>query len=81
MFSPPEQDPLANATHRYMLIGIQVVGIPSIAIAYAVDSYKTLPGEIMIAATIVKNTFGVCLTSPYKSEPNTMADDEFCSLA
>ncbi|KAH6659160.1 major facilitator superfamily domain-containing protein [Truncatella angustata] len=42
----------------YMLIGIQVVGIPGIAIAYAVDCYKALPGEIMIAATIVKNTFG-----------------------
>ncbi|KAK9418415.1 putative Major facilitator superfamily domain-containing protein [Seiridium unicorne] len=42
----------------YMLIGIQVVGIPAIAIAYAVDCYKALPGEIMIAATIMKNTFG-----------------------
>ncbi|KAI1876764.1 uncharacterized protein JN550_000836 [Neoarthrinium moseri] len=42
----------------YMLVGIQVVGIPSIAIAYAVDCYKALPGEIMIAATIIKNTFG-----------------------
>lgn len=43
----------------YGLVGVQVVGIPSIAISYAVDSYKSLPGEIMIAATIVKNTFGV----------------------
>lgn len=43
----------------YGLVGVQVVGIPSIAISYAVDSYRTLPGEIMIAATIVKNTFGV----------------------
>ncbi|OTA58303.1 MFS general substrate transporter [Hypoxylon sp. EC38] len=42
----------------YTLVGLQVVGIPAISIAYAVDSYKTLPGEIMIAATIVKNTFG-----------------------
>ncbi|KAI1804223.1 putative MFS transporter [Daldinia bambusicola] len=42
----------------YSLVGLQVVGIPAVAIAYAVDSYKTLPGEIMIAATIVKNTFG-----------------------
>ncbi|RYP91957.1 hypothetical protein DL770_001931 [Monosporascus sp. CRB-9-2] len=42
----------------YTLVGVQVVGIPAIAISYAVDSYKTLPGEIMIAATIVKNTFG-----------------------
>lgn len=90
----------------YSLVGLQVVGIPAIAIAYAVDSvstlcslvciiaglfvsdmsylfamisshgcrdfnrgivadvgcdlqYKSLPGEVMIAATIVKNTFGV----------------------
>ncbi|KAI1759430.1 putative MFS transporter [Hypoxylon sp. FL1150] len=42
----------------YSLVGFAVVGIPAIAIAYAVDSYKALPGEIMIAATIVKNTFG-----------------------
>ncbi|KAI1209580.1 MFS general substrate transporter [Annulohypoxylon truncatum] len=42
----------------YTLVGLQVVGIPAVAIAYAVDSYKTLPGEVMIAATIVKNTFG-----------------------
>lgn len=44
----------------YGLVGVQVVGIPSIVISYAVDSYKSLPGEIMIAATVVKNTFGVC---------------------
>lgn len=43
----------------YGLVGVQVVGIPSIAISYAVDSYRTLPGEIMIAATVIKNTFGV----------------------
>lgn len=43
----------------YGSVGIQVVGIPAIVISYAVDSYKSLPGEIMIAATIVKNTFGV----------------------
>lgn len=43
----------------YGMVGVQVVGIPSIAISYAIDSYKSLPGEILIAATIVKNTFGV----------------------
>ncbi|KAH7031562.1 major facilitator superfamily domain-containing protein [Microdochium trichocladiopsis] len=42
----------------YGLVGVQVVGIPTIAIAYAVDCYKALPGEVMIAATVVKNTFG-----------------------
>lgn len=43
----------------YGLVGVQTVGIPAVVIAYAVDCYKTLPGEIMIAATVVKNTFGV----------------------
>lgn len=52
-----------------MLVGIQVVGIPSIVIAYAVDCYKTLPGEIMIAATIVKNTFGVSTNTIIVSLP------------
>ncbi|ORY64822.1 major facilitator superfamily domain-containing protein [Pseudomassariella vexata] len=37
---------------------VVVVGIPAVAIAYATDCYKALPGEIVIAATIVKNTFG-----------------------
>lgn len=43
----------------YGLVGVQVVGIPAVVISYAVDSYKSLPGEIMIAATVVKNSFGV----------------------
>lgn len=52
----------------YGLVGVQVVGVPAVVISYAVDSYKSLPGEIMIAATVVKNTFGVStlvfITSP-----------------
>lgn len=43
----------------YGLVGVQTVGVPAVVIAYAVDCYKTLPGEIMIAATVIKNTFGV----------------------
>jgi hypothetical protein len=62
---------------RYMLIGIQVVGIPSIAIAYAVDCYKALPGEIMIAATIVKNTFGVSSFPPYLLKKTKVSFDAF----
>ncbi|OTA98091.1 hypothetical protein M426DRAFT_123597 [Hypoxylon sp. CI-4A] len=42
----------------YTLIGLQMVGVPTIVIAYAVDSYKSLPGEVMIAATVVRDTFG-----------------------
>lgn len=45
----------------YGLVGVQTVGLPAVVIAYAVDCYKTLPGEIMISATVVKNTFGVSL--------------------
>lgn len=26
---------------------------------YAIDCYKHIPGQIMVSATIVKNTFGV----------------------
>lgn len=47
----------------YGLVGIEVVGVPAVVISYAVDSYKSLPGEIMIAATVVKNTFGVSNTN------------------
>lgn len=43
----------------YGLVGVEVVGVPAVVISYAVDSYKALPGEVMIAATVVKNTFGV----------------------
>lgn len=42
----------------YTCVGIQVVSIPAIVISYAVDCYKHLPGQIMVSATIVKNTFG-----------------------
>lgn len=48
----------------YGLVGVEVVGIPAVVISYAVDSYKALPGEIMIAATVVKNSFGVSLAIP-----------------
>ena len=56
----------------YMLVGIQVVGIPAITISYAVDCYKSLPGEIMIAATIVKNTFGVSFFPSLVSFPRSL---------
>ncbi|RDW79572.1 MFS general substrate transporter-40 [Coleophoma cylindrospora] len=42
----------------YGFVGVEVVSIPAIIISYAVDSYKHLPGQIMVSATIVKNTFG-----------------------
>ncbi|PQE14259.1 MFS transporter protein [Rutstroemia sp. NJR-2017a BVV2] len=42
----------------YGFIGIEIVGIPTIVIAYAVDCYKHISGEIMVTATIAKNTYG-----------------------
>jgi len=42
----------------YGFVGIQVVSIPAIVISYAVDCYKHIPDQIMVTATIVKNTFG-----------------------
>lgn len=44
------------------LVGVQVVAIPTIVITYAIDSYKPVTGEIMVIATVCKNTFGVSLS-------------------
>lgn len=42
----------------YTFIGIQVVALPTIAVAYAVDCYKPISGEILVICTVFKNTFG-----------------------
>ncbi|KUJ17087.1 MFS general substrate transporter [Mollisia scopiformis] len=42
----------------YGFVGIEVIAIPAIVISYAVDCYKHIPGQIMVSATIIKNTFG-----------------------
>lgn len=42
----------------YGLSGLAVVTIPTIAIAYAVDCYKPISGEIMVCATVLKNLLG-----------------------
>ena len=42
----------------YSCIGIQVVALPAIAVAYAVDCYKPISGEILVICTVVKNAFG-----------------------
>ncbi|VUC22227.1 unnamed protein product [Clonostachys rosea] len=44
------------------LVGVQVVAIPTIVITYAIDSYKPVTGEIMVIATVCKNTFGFGMT-------------------
>jgi hypothetical protein len=42
----------------YGLTGVCVTSVPTIAIAYAVDCYKPIAGEIMVVATVLKNTCG-----------------------
>lgn len=44
------------------LVGLQVVAIPTLAITYAIDCYKPATGEIMVIATVCKNTFGFGMT-------------------
>ena len=39
-----------------------VIAIPTIGLTYAVDSYKSVAGEILMVATVVKNTFGFGMT-------------------
>ncbi|CAK9783837.1 MFS general substrate transporter [Cutaneotrichosporon oleaginosum] len=42
----------------YGATGITVTSIPTIAVAYAVDSYTAIAGDIMVVATVIKNTTG-----------------------
>ncbi|KAF1945299.1 MFS general substrate transporter [Clathrospora elynae] len=42
----------------YGLGGLSVTTVPTIAIAYAIDCYKPISGEIMIVATVCKNLIG-----------------------
>ncbi|KAF1989851.1 MFS general substrate transporter [Aulographum hederae CBS 113979] len=42
----------------YGLTGICVASVPGICIAYAVDCYKPVSGEIMVVATVFKNSIG-----------------------
>lgn len=46
----------------YGFSGLSVTTVPTIAIAYAVDCFKPISGEIMIVATILKNTLGFALS-------------------
>ncbi|KAI2485449.1 Transmembrane transporter [Pyrenophora tritici-repentis] len=40
----------------YGLSGLSVTTVPTICIAYAIDCYKPISGEIMVVATVCKNT-------------------------
>lgn len=42
----------------YGFAGLSVTTVPTIAIAYAIDCYKPISGEIMVVATVCKNFIG-----------------------
>ncbi|KAF2786716.1 MFS general substrate transporter [Melanomma pulvis-pyrius CBS 109.77] len=42
----------------YGFAGLSVTSVPTIAISYAIDSYKPISGEIMVVATVCKNFIG-----------------------
>jgi hypothetical protein len=44
------------------MTGFAVTTIPTIAVAYAIDSYKPISGEIMVVATVLKNTCGFAMS-------------------
>lgn len=46
----------------YGISGMCITAAPAIAIAYAIDSYKPVAGEIMVVATVVKNTCGFSMS-------------------
>ncbi|CAK7198343.1 hypothetical protein SEUCBS139899_001004 [Sporothrix eucalyptigena] len=46
----------------YGISGMCITAAPAIAIAYAVDCYKPIAGEIMLVATVIKNTCGFSMS-------------------
>ena len=42
----------------YGACGLGATSMPTVAIAYAVDSYRPLSGEIMVVGTVLKNSLG-----------------------
>ena len=46
----------------YGFTGLAVTTIPTIAVAYAIDCYKPISGEIMVVATVLKNTCGFAMS-------------------
>ncbi|CAM1508806.1 Fc.00g056540.m01.CDS01 [Cosmosporella sp. VM-42] len=46
----------------YGSAGITLSTVPTITVAYAIDAYKPISGEIMIVATVLKNVTGFGMT-------------------
>ncbi|CAM1500626.1 Fc.00g097880.m01.CDS01 [Cosmosporella sp. VM-42] len=67
----------------YGFTGLCVTSVPTIAIAYSVDSYKAMAGEIMVVATVIKNTcgFGMTYWVPQLTERKGYLDPVMVQLA
>ncbi|KAI2825947.1 hypothetical protein CBS133816_8016 [Aspergillus niger] len=46
----------------YGFTGLCVTAVPTIVISYAVDCYEPISGEIMVVATVIKNTCGFVMS-------------------
>lgn len=46
----------------YGISGMCITAAPAIAVSYAVDCYKPIAGEIMLVATVIKNTCGFAMS-------------------
>ncbi|GFF41960.1 uncharacterized MFS-type transporter C1271.10c [Aspergillus udagawae] len=46
----------------YGFTGLCVTAVPTIAVAYAVDCYRSIAGEIMVVATVIKNSCGFAMS-------------------
>jgi hypothetical protein len=46
----------------YGFSGLCVTAVPTIAVAYAVDCYRPISGEIMVVATVIKNSCGFAMS-------------------
>ncbi|KAL2800663.1 major facilitator superfamily domain-containing protein [Aspergillus keveii] len=46
----------------YGFTGLCVTAVPTIAVAYAVDCYRAISGEIMVVATVIKNSCGFAMS-------------------
>ncbi|KAJ5605469.1 hypothetical protein N7510_008250 [Penicillium lagena] len=46
----------------YGFSGLCVTAVPTVAVAYAVECYKSVAGEIMVVATVIKNTCGFAMS-------------------
>lgn len=46
----------------YGFSALSATSVPTIALAFAIDCFKPISGEIMVVATVLKNVLGFCLS-------------------